>query len=225
MDSKSRVLVWDGVVRVGHWLIVVLVVGAYLTGDEKGWLHRYLGYAIFLLTVMRLLWGFCGSAYARFDSFAYTPARAVGYLRSLAAGRPQHYLGHNPAAAWMIYALLGCLAFTCISGYGAHLAKISGVAMNPGVPISFSRPAFADDRSAGRYREHGDGKRGHGKSEVRHQDERESVWDDVHETSANVLLGLATLHLVGVAASSLAHRENLVASMITGYKEPRSPEV
>lgn len=42
--------------------------------------------------------------------------------------------------------------------------------------------------------------------------------DDVHEAATNVSLALVVLHLVGVAASSRAHRENLVMSMITGRK-------
>lgn len=41
---------------------------------------------------------------------------------------------------------------------------------------------------------------------------------DVHELATNVSLALIALHLIGVAASSWAHRENLVLSMITGRK-------
>jgi len=41
---------------------------------------------------------------------------------------------------------------------------------------------------------------------------------DVHETATDVSLALIVLHLIGVAASSRAHRENLVLSMITGRK-------
>jgi len=42
--------------------------------------------------------------------------------------------------------------------------------------------------------------------------------EDVHEGATNVSLALIALHLIGVAASSRAHRENLVLSMITGRK-------
>lgn len=41
---------------------------------------------------------------------------------------------------------------------------------------------------------------------------------DVHEVLANTTLALIILHLAGVAFSSLAHRENLIGSMITGFK-------
>ncbi len=42
--------------------------------------------------------------------------------------------------------------------------------------------------------------------------------EEVHELSANALLLLVLVHLVGVAVGSLMHRENLVRSMITGRK-------
>jgi cytochrome b len=41
---------------------------------------------------------------------------------------------------------------------------------------------------------------------------------DIHETLAWGTLLLVPLHLLGVAAASLHHRENLVRSMIDGYK-------
>ncbi len=44
----------------------------------------------------------------------------------------------------------------------------------------------------------------------------------LHLWVANGLLVLIALHLIGVAASSLKHRENLVAAMIHGKKKPPS---
>ena len=43
---------------------------------------------------------------------------------------------------------------------------------------------------------------------------------DLHEALADVLVALALLHVGGVVYSSLRHRENLVAAMITGRKRP-----
>jgi len=42
--------------------------------------------------------------------------------------------------------------------------------------------------------------------------------EEVHEAIANGLLALVMVHVAGVLASSLRHGENLVRSMITGYK-------
>ena len=42
--------------------------------------------------------------------------------------------------------------------------------------------------------------------------------EDTHKTAVNVALGLVALHVLGVAAASLEHGENLVRAMITGRK-------
>jgi cytochrome b len=40
----------------------------------------------------------------------------------------------------------------------------------------------------------------------------------LHEGAANTMLAVVILHLIGVMASSVLHRENLAKAMITGYK-------
>lgn len=45
---------------------------------------------------------------------------------------------------------------------------------------------------------------------------------ELHETSANLMLGVIVVHLIGVAVGSWAHRENLVSAMLTGRK-PGTP--
>jgi cytochrome b len=56
----------------------------------------------------------------------------------------------------------------------------------------------------------------------------EEALEEVHETLAHVVLFLAIVHVVGVSVSSYLQRENLIGSMITGWKkpgdEPRSAE-
>jgi len=42
--------------------------------------------------------------------------------------------------------------------------------------------------------------------------------EDVHETLAGLTVGLVVFHILGVLLSSLLHGENLVKSMITGWK-------
>ena len=43
--------------------------------------------------------------------------------------------------------------------------------------------------------------------------------EDLHEGAAGALMALVGLHLAGVVVSSWLHRENLVAGMVTGYKQ------
>ncbi len=45
--------------------------------------------------------------------------------------------------------------------------------------------------------------------------------EELHATSAELLLWLVPLHVAGVVFASIRHRENLVVAMITGHKPPR----
>lgn len=46
----------------------------------------------------------------------------------------------------------------------------------------------------------------------------EEFFEGIHEFAANATLALAGVHVLGVIAESVLHRENLVRSMWTGYK-------
>ena len=112
--NTHRIRVWDLPTRIFHWLLVVLVVASYVTGQMGGsmieW-HGRAGVAITGLLAFRIVWGIVGSTYARFVDFIPTPARLGVYLRGEWT-RP----GHNPLGALSVFALLGILLFQAVSG-------------------------------------------------------------------------------------------------------------
>lgn len=114
--DPRMVLVWDIAVRLFHWGLVVSVLAAYLSEDERS-LHRQLGYIVMGLIAFRLIWGLVGTRHARFASFVPRPARLLAYLRDIALRREARYLGHNPAGAAMIIALLLMLAGISATGW------------------------------------------------------------------------------------------------------------
>ena len=115
----ARVLAWDAPTRVFKWLLVLLVVDGWLSNkfgpDIPAW-HKWNGYAVLVLIVFRLLWGFVGGSTARFSAFVTGPATAIAYIRAQLVGRPLRYLGHNPLGGWMIVALLAVVAAQCLTG-------------------------------------------------------------------------------------------------------------
>ncbi len=119
-QETRKVFVWDLFIRLFHWSLVLLVLVSGLTGflGEEWWLdyHVWAGYGIGGLIIMRLVWGFVGSPYARFSSFTFSRTETVQFLKSLLSGQPSHYLGHNPAGALMVFALVLVLLGLTVSG-------------------------------------------------------------------------------------------------------------
>ena len=112
-----RVPVWDGVVRWLHWLLVATVTGAWLTSIAQLRWHEPTGYAALAIVAARIAWGFAGGPHARFASFVRGPVATVAYARSVLWRCEPRYLGHNPLGAWMVLALLACVAALGLSGW------------------------------------------------------------------------------------------------------------
>ena len=120
--TKNRILVWDAPVRVFHWLIVLCFVGAYFTAEVDRWrpVHVALGYTVVGLVVFRFIWGLIGTRYARFSSFVRGPRAVIRYAGSVLRGRSQPYIGHNPAGALAIVALLLLALAVTASGWATY---------------------------------------------------------------------------------------------------------
>ena len=120
--TTQAVRVWDLPTRLFHWSLVGSFALAFLTAESERWrdIHVNAGYTLAGLIVFRLLWGFVGGAHSRFTDFVPTPGKLVAYVKSLLSGHPQHFVGHNPAGAIAILALLGLGAVSTISGWAAY---------------------------------------------------------------------------------------------------------
>lgn len=220
--SASIIRVWDPFVRLFHWSLVTCFFIAYLSGDEESLIHIYSGYAVIILVLSRMIWGFVGTKYARFGQFTYNTASFFRYLKDFAAGQPQHYTGHNPAAAWMIFALLFCLILTSLSGlkvYGIEgygpLASSPAAASSLTADLSLIRDAHAKDYNKKAYREY------YRSFDDDHEDEEEA-WEEIHEFFSSLTLFLVFVHIAGAVVASRVHGENLIKAMITGKKVQHS---
>jgi cytochrome b len=216
----SQIRVWDPLVRIFHWSLVLAFCIAYLSGDEESSLHIYSGYIVLGLIVFRLLWGIVGTRYARFSSFVTSPGTVVQYLKSLLAGKPQHYTGHNPTGGWMVIAMLLCLAIVSVSGLKVYAIEEGLGPLAGEIPaLTLVSPARADDDD--------DDHRDQRKNEKRHGEDEaaEEFWEELHEISSNLMLLLIVLHIGGVIVANRLHDEHLVKAMITGKKTSKTDSI
>lgn len=199
MSNPETVKVWDPLVRLFHWLLVLAFVVAYLSGEgEVMALHEWTGYFIAGLLAFRVVWGFIGPRHARFSDFVFPPAVVLGYLKDMLLLRAPRYLGHNPLGGVMVVALLVVLSLTTLTGYIAYQGEGTEQAT---VSSLFIADALADD----------DGEEHDGEHE-------EGIMHELHEALANLSLLLVLLHIGGVVLSSVLHGENLPRAMVTGRK-------
>jgi cytochrome b len=142
MHYKTRI--WDLPTRLFHWLLVLCVMGLFVTGKVGGnamdW-HFRLGYAALALVLFRVVWGFMGGRWSRFARFFPTPGRVLRYLKGQA--RPEDLAGHNPLGACSVLALLLLMAAQAGSGLFcydeiAFAGPLSGVVSNHAVSLATS---------------------------------------------------------------------------------------
>ena len=204
-SQPASTLVWDPLVRFGHWALVAAFAVAYLSAEEEAGgpdpLHVWGGYVVGAIVVLRVVWGFVGPRHARFSDFVRSPIVALKYL-DLLYGRARRYVGHSPAGGAMVIALLVCLAATVATGLIAHGEEGKG-------PLA---AVMVTDANAN------DNETGHRALAEKRGGETESTIGELHGLVANITVALVVAHIFGVVVASFVHKENLVLAMITGRK-------
>jgi Ni/Fe-hydrogenase 1 B-type cytochrome subunit len=143
VEERVPVYVWDLVVRVTHWLIVlgilVLSVTGLYIGDPwgagptatftMGWfriVHFYAGLVFTLAVLVRIVWMFIGTEYARWTQFIPTTRQRIkdlietgkfyGFLRA----EPPPTVGHNALAGFAYVAVFGLYVVMIITGLALY---------------------------------------------------------------------------------------------------------
>ena len=245
--STRSIKVWDPIIRIGHWTLVIAFFTAYFTEEDYMTQHIWAGYVVAGVVAFRILWGIVGSQHARFKDFIYRPSTIIEYLKGLAQRKPQHYLGHNPAGGVMVIALLISLCVAVYSGFALYavennagpFASIYGegtsknsVSSNANFTVISNAMAEEDEtKEAGESEANEktvtlkkDGLGGTGKSAELQDSEAgseqgEEFWEGLHAFFANFTVILVALHIGGVILSSYVDKENLIKAMLTGRKE------
>ncbi len=119
----KRVLAFDLPVRLFHWIFTILFVTAIVianTVDDDSATFSYhmmagmtLGFVLFL----RIIWGFIGSTYARFNTFMVKPSQLIGYFKEMFNSSTKRYLNHNPASSVATLIMFLCVVGLGVTGY------------------------------------------------------------------------------------------------------------
>ncbi len=113
----DSVPVWDRWVRISHWSLAACFLLAYFVLEDGDPPHEIAGYVALALIALRLVWGVVGSEHARFTDFVPRPRALLAYIGDVLHRRERRYIGHNPAGAVMVLALLGTISICGISGW------------------------------------------------------------------------------------------------------------
>jgi cytochrome b len=117
----TKILIWDLPVRLFHWLVVICVGAALITGYllPVTWLnlHVIAGSVMAGLVLWRIIWGFTGSTYSRFRSFTCTPQQIADHIVEVKTGVVKRDAGHNPLGSLMVIALLAAMTLMTLSGF------------------------------------------------------------------------------------------------------------
>lgn len=114
-SGKQGALVWDLPTRLFHWTLALLILGAFLSDDDRD-LHERIGIALLALVVFRLIWGVVGGRYARFATFIRGPKAVLEHLGELRQPNPPPHVGHNAPGGWMVVVLLLLVLAQAVTG-------------------------------------------------------------------------------------------------------------
>lgn len=135
--TVEPVEVWDLPTRIFHWLLALLVVVNFFSGEDEGTLlalHISCGYLVGLLLIFRVAWGVVGNRHARFGDFLRPWPETRDYLRQLLRLSPPRHIGHNPVGGWMIVVMLVTLGVTVLSGMATAVGEGVGIPFLGGFP-------------------------------------------------------------------------------------------
>jgi len=213
LRGLERVYVWDAVVRLTHWIIMVAILILAVTGIYMGTpfyipagvadqqfvmgtmkiVHFYTAIVFTLAVLVRVGWMFVGSYYARWDQFVPIGARrrrdVLGMLKfyTFFSRKPPMNVGHNPLAGLTYLAVFGLYFVMILTGFALYSvdAGVSYMKM-----WSFLLPVFGGAQTA--------------------------RW--IHHIAMWLLLGFFAHHIWSAILISRVEGQGLIDSMFSGYK-------
>ena len=230
-DLKSY-FIWDRPVRYCHWISVLCVIclmaiGTVILNSKalevtidgkillKTW-HVYVGYIFALNLIFRIIWGFIGSASARWRTILPVGpsfrAQFSQFIVGLKQGKPVGFLGHNPLARLMVTLLFLLMTIQALSG----LVLAGTDVYMPPFGGAIKQWVAVDDASVELVKPYS--KEGVNEQAYKEMRAVRKPFITVHYTIFFVLLGAIVLHVLGVIWTENREGNGIVSAMFTGKK-------
>ena len=120
--KSSELMIWDPVLRLLHWVAVLMFVLNYWIFETGSFWHKAAGYTLFLVVIVRLLWGRLGPHNARFSIRALDKTHWQAHFHHLRHRQIAPDSGHNPFGYLWLY--LSLLLFSALTTTGFLLEEI-----------------------------------------------------------------------------------------------------
>lgn len=113
-----RTRIWTMPTRIFHWLLAIGFVSAYILSDfeDLNKFHFAFGAFVGSLVIFRILFGFIGPKYSLFRDFPIGIKKLKEFTKTF-LDKTKTYIGHNPAAALVMLAILLTALLCSVSGY------------------------------------------------------------------------------------------------------------
>lgn len=119
----EKLKVYDLPTRLFHGVFAGLFVAAFLivqNYDEHSAVfpyHMLLGFTLAFAVLLRILWGFVGTRYARFSGFRFNIFELFQYFVDLFTAKTRRTPGHNPASSWAAVLMMTMALGLAVTGY------------------------------------------------------------------------------------------------------------
>ncbi|WP_258808145.1 cytochrome b/b6 domain-containing protein [Pseudidiomarina sp. CB1] len=105
-SDKQQVRIWHPLIRIIHWLLVVIFTANYFILEAGSQWHQWLGYTAVAAIMLRIIWGFIGQGYGNFKTVELSKHVLQEHLRHLKQRNIPSETGHNPLGWLMVFAVI-----------------------------------------------------------------------------------------------------------------------
>lgn len=239
-ESTSYVYkAWDLPTRLFHWInflcifllsifgLIMLNKGSIgISGIEAGiglkTIHVLVGYVFATNLLIRIFRGFVGGVHSRWKTLVpgeNFKAELKSYKASLATGKPQTFIGHNPLGRLSVVVLLLLMTFMMVTGliragtdiyyppFGNMAASfVAAEGVSPADIKPYDKTGTDPDKLA----------------ELK---AFKGPFGEIHIYGAYILWLLILLHIIAVIRADSGGQGTLISAMFSGKKHlPRPPE-